>query len=192
MTKTKKVFTTGQVAEICKVAPQTVTKWFDAGKLRGYRIPGSRDRRIQLDELVKFMKQHNIPTDTLDSGKLKVLIVDSNADYAKQLADVVSSNSKYNAFLADNSFEAGLLVQKNLPDVIIINMESPKIDSKAICNTLRMNNEFQSGKLIAIAPNLSDSEVEAVINMGFDDCVTNPSDLKEIIGTIEQMSALVC
>ena len=40
----KKVFTTGQVAKICKVAPRTVSKWFDSGRLRGYRIPGSQDR----------------------------------------------------------------------------------------------------------------------------------------------------
>ena len=38
----KKVFTTGQVAKICKVAPRTVSKWFDSGRLRGYRIPGAR------------------------------------------------------------------------------------------------------------------------------------------------------
>ena len=42
----KKVFTTGQVAKICQVAPRTVSKWFDSGRLKGYRIPGSQDRRI--------------------------------------------------------------------------------------------------------------------------------------------------
>ena len=44
-----KVFTTGQVAKICKVAPRTVSKWFDSGRLKGYRIPGSQDRRIPRD-----------------------------------------------------------------------------------------------------------------------------------------------
>jgi excisionase family DNA binding protein len=47
----KKVFTTGQVAKICKVAPRTVSKWFDSGRLRGYRIPGSQDRRIPREQL---------------------------------------------------------------------------------------------------------------------------------------------
>ena len=37
-----KVFTTGQVAKICKVAPRTVSKWFDSGRLKGYRIPDHR------------------------------------------------------------------------------------------------------------------------------------------------------
>ena len=56
----KKVFTTGQVAKICKVAPRTVSKWFDSGRLRGYRIPGSQDRRIPREHLIKFLKEHGI------------------------------------------------------------------------------------------------------------------------------------
>ena len=53
----KKVFTTGQVAKICKVAPRTVSKWFDSGRLRGYRIPGSQDRRIPREHLLRFLKE---------------------------------------------------------------------------------------------------------------------------------------
>ena len=53
-----KVFTTGQVAKICKVAPRTVSKWFDSGRLKGYRIPGSQDRRIPREYLIKFLKEH--------------------------------------------------------------------------------------------------------------------------------------
>lgn len=48
-------FTTGQAARILGVAPRSVTKWFDAGELKGYRIPGSEDRRIPCKNLVKFM-----------------------------------------------------------------------------------------------------------------------------------------
>ena len=62
MPKYKDVLTTGQVSRICNVAPRTVCKWFDSGQLRGYRIPGSRDRRIPLAELIRFMKAHNMPT----------------------------------------------------------------------------------------------------------------------------------
>lgn len=62
------VFTTGEVAKICSVAPRTVSKWFDSGKLKGYKIPGSRDRRITKTALVSFMKSHNVPTDALIGG----------------------------------------------------------------------------------------------------------------------------
>src|SRR5947209_14833978 len=53
-----KVFTTGQVAKICKVAPRTVSKWFDSGQLKGYRIPGSRDRRIPREDLIRFLEEN--------------------------------------------------------------------------------------------------------------------------------------
>src|SRR5271156_4652321 len=71
-----KVFTTGQVAKICKVAPRTVSKWFDSGRLRGYRIPGSQDRRIPREYLIKFLKEHGMPLGDLeDEAMAKVLVV---------------------------------------------------------------------------------------------------------------------
>ena len=63
----KKVFTTGQVAKICKVAPRTVSKWFDSGRLRGYRIPGSQDRRIPREHLLRFLKEHDMPLGDLEA-----------------------------------------------------------------------------------------------------------------------------
>lgn len=57
----RKVYTTGDVAEICQVSPRTVSSWFDKGLIEGYRIPGSRDRRIPHDSLIKFMTDHKIP-----------------------------------------------------------------------------------------------------------------------------------
>jgi excisionase family DNA binding protein len=61
MAKGRNVLTTGEVAKICNVAARTVTKWFDNKLLNGYRIPGSRDRRIPVPELVHFMKKYKIP-----------------------------------------------------------------------------------------------------------------------------------
>lgn len=59
--KTKNILTTGEVAKICRVSSKTVQKWVDSGLLTGYRLPGGRDRRILLNELVRFMKENNMP-----------------------------------------------------------------------------------------------------------------------------------
>ena len=69
MAKGRNVLTTGEVATICNVASRTVGKWFDAKLLKGYRIPGSRDRRIPIPELVRFMKKYEIPGHEQLSGK---------------------------------------------------------------------------------------------------------------------------
>jgi len=76
----KTIFTTGQVAKICKVAPRTVSKWFDSGRLRGYRIPGSQDRRIPREHLIRFLKEHGMPLGELEDEAVgKILIVGAEA-----------------------------------------------------------------------------------------------------------------
>ena len=85
MARQRDILTTGEVAKICNVAPRTVSKWFDAGQLRGYRIPGSKDRRIPLHALIRFMKAHNIPMDGLQSGKTRILIVDDESEIVEVL-----------------------------------------------------------------------------------------------------------
>jgi len=57
----KDALTTGEVARICNVAARTVSKWIDAGRLEGYRIPGSRDRRVHVRALEAFVAAHGIP-----------------------------------------------------------------------------------------------------------------------------------
>ena len=47
----KTVFTTGEAAKICKVSQQTIIRCFDNGQLKGFRVPGSRFRRIPREML---------------------------------------------------------------------------------------------------------------------------------------------
>src|SRR2546425_10064409 len=82
----KTVFTTGEAAEICKVSQQTILRCFDSGKLKGFRVPGSRFRRIPREELLRFIRDHNIPVDSLETGKLKILLVDDD----QEIVDLIS------------------------------------------------------------------------------------------------------
>ena len=91
----KDVLTTGEVAKICSVASRTVSKWFDSGQLKGYRIPGSKDRRIPVSSLTKFMKNHGIPMDGLMSGATRVLIVDDEEEVVQTLQSILVEQTNY-------------------------------------------------------------------------------------------------
>lgn len=56
----KQVFTTGEIARICTVAPRTVSTWVDSGRLKGYRLPGSLDRRVPRSDLIAFLKDYGM------------------------------------------------------------------------------------------------------------------------------------
>src|SRR5205085_5724336 len=105
----KKVFTTGQVAKICKVAPRTVSKWFDSGRLRGYRIPGSQDRRIPREHLIKFLKEHGMPLGELEEeGWHKILIIGAEKLFIDRIREMLPEDENFKYELANSGFEAGI------------------------------------------------------------------------------------
>src|ERR1700710_2983501 len=111
--KLKDVLTTGEVAKICNVAPRTVSKWFDTGALTGYRIPGSKDRRIPLTQLIKFMKHHGMPLNGLMTGATRVMIVDDEADIVEVLEKILEDEAKYEVEVAKSGFMAGIMAEKS-------------------------------------------------------------------------------
>ena len=54
-----------QAARLCKVAPRTVSKWFDSGRLKGFRLPGTQKRRIPMQDLLDFLDTHKMEKPTL-------------------------------------------------------------------------------------------------------------------------------
>ncbi|MCS5632703.1 MAG: response regulator [Pirellulaceae bacterium] len=150
-----KVFTTGQVAKICKVAPRTVSKWFDSGRLQGYRIPGSQDRRIPRDSLIKFLKEHGMPLGDLeDEAMAKVLIVAQDQVLIENLKRELPTERSFKVAVAASGFEAGIQAESFHPDCIIVDFSIGKVESLQICQNLRRNPEFAETILIALLPDV--------------------------------------
>jgi excisionase family DNA binding protein len=190
MAKGRNVLTTGDVAKICNVAPRTVSKWFDSGQLRGYRIPGSKDRRIPINELIRFMKANNMPTDILPVGKIRVLVVDGENGSESPLAETLTVRG-YETQSVSNGFDAGAAAQKFAPHVILINLLARDIDAHVICKSIRTSEEYGTIKIIALANHLSPQEAAALMQKGFDGYVSDPTDTTEIIKRIEEATAII-
>jgi excisionase family DNA binding protein len=189
MARLKEILTTGQVAEICKVAPRTVTKWFDSGRLKGYKIPGSRDRRIPLSELLKFMREYGIPADHLDLCKNRAIVITGDGDAID--AFVQKLKGLYEIRAVRNGFDAGLLIPQFLPNIVFISLLSPSIDASEICRNIRNNPELAEIQVMAIAGSFSQSEEYALAQKGFDACVAVQGDVSEINQSLERMRAAV-
>ena len=191
MAKGKNVLTTGEVAKICNVAPRTVSKWFDNGQLKGYRIPGSKDRRIPVSELVRFMKVHDMPTTALPVGKLRVLVVDSNKEAASTLADGLETRGDYEVRTVASNFQTGAVVQKFAPHVLVINLLADGIDAAGICDNIRADDDLQTIKIIALADHLGRTESAALQRNGFDACISDWADVTDVIRKIEETTAII-
>ena len=191
MAKGKNVLTTGDVAKICHVAPRTVSKWFDNGQLRGYRIPGSKDRRIPVNELIRFMKTHNMPTSELAVGRIRVLLADSNIKAATELADSLRSKAEYDVQIVRSNFETGSAIHKFTPHVLLINLMAEGIDAAAVCRGIRENEDLRTIKIIALVSRLNDSESKALLQKGYDGYVSYTAEPIEVIKRIEEAIAIL-
>jgi excisionase family DNA binding protein len=191
MPKQKDILTTGDVAKICNVAPRTVSKWFDSGQLRGYRIPGSKDRRIPLNALIRFMKAHGIPLDGLQSGKTRVLIVDGESEIVDVLQKVLSEQANYEVHTAHSGFSAGIECEKLRPHVMLVDMHLHDIKGEDVQKLIRSNNDLQMTKIIAMSGKLTDGQAQHLLQNGFDGYLKKPFHVRQVIEAIEDAVAIV-
>jgi len=190
-TKIKDVLTTGEVAKICNVAPRTVSKWFDSGALHGYRIPGSKDRRIPLNQLIRFMKHHGMPLNGLMTGCTRVLIVDDEQDIVEVLEKILEDEAKYEVEVARSGFAAGLTAEKFRPHVILMDMHLSDIDGRAVAKQVKGNPDLQLTKVIAMSGKMAEEEVKALPSTEFDGFLRKPFHVRQVIEIIEDAMAVV-
>jgi excisionase family DNA binding protein len=184
---TKRVYTTGEVAQLCNVSQQTVIRCFDSGKLKGFRVPGSKFRRIPHDALVEFMRDNSIPLDNLQTGKRRVLVVDDDEAIVEMLVELLERDGRFEVRVARGGYEAGLVTQEFQPDVIVLDYKLPDINGNDVCRTLRNNPNFSDMKIIIISGVADPDEIEGLRQAGADDFLKKPFQIDELIARILQL-----
>lgn len=187
----KDVLTTGQVAKICNVAPRTVSKWFDSGQLKGYRIPGSKDRRIPLEQLIRFMKAHGMPLNGLDAGTTRVLLVDSREEIRDVIATELNKEDRFDVQLAECGFDAGIIAEQFRPHIIYFDLMLEDINVSKVCGIIRLNPELQGTRIVAITSALTEAEGNALLQQGFDSYLCRPFDLNDIKENISETLSII-
>lgn len=183
----KEVLTTGEVAKICNVAPRTVSKWFDSGALKGYRIPGSRDRRIPATELTKFMRAHGIPIEGMNSGRTRVLIVDGEKDIVGTLDRILTEQTSYEVRTAVTAFQAGMECEKFKPHVVLMDIHLSDADAKAFVDNVRRSEHLQFTKIVAMSGKLTDGQAQSLRIQGYDHFLKKPFQVRQVVESIEEV-----
>lgn len=187
----KDVLTTGEVAKICNVAPRTVSKWFDSGQLKGYRIPGSKDRRIPVAQLVRFMKEHGIPFDGVTGGKTRVLIVDGEPGVADTLETVLKQQTNYEVRTAGTTFAAGMECERFKPHVMVMDAHLGDADARAVAKMVRQDDDLQLTRIIIMSGKLTDAQLQGLRTSGFDGALKKPFQVRQVVEAIELAVAVV-
>ncbi len=185
----KAIFSTGEVAEICKVSQQTVIRCFDSGRLKGFRVPGSRFRRIPREALIEFMKENNIPLDQLEMGKRRVLVVDDDPAIVEMLVELLERDGRFEVQTATTGFDAGLRTKEFQPDVIVLDYMLPDINGSGVIRSVRSDPSVKDVKIIIVSGVVNREDVEALLKCGADDFMQKPFSIEQLVRKITE---LVC
>ncbi len=187
----KDVLTTGEVAKICNVAPRTVSKWFDNGQLGGYRIPGSKDRRIPVSELYRFMKAHGIPMEGISYAETRVLIIDSQPEIVDALERALSGSTDYEVRSATSAFQAGLECERFRPLVVLMDIHIADTEGQSLAKMIRESEHMQMARVIAMSGKLTDGQAQSLRSVGYDAFLKKPFAVRDAVKAIEDVTSLV-
>ncbi len=183
----KAVYTTGEAADVCNLSQQTIIRCFDSGQLEGFRVPGSKFRRIPRNSLVKFMEDNSIPMDNLGSDKIRVLVVDDDPNILELFGDALAMDSRFEVATASTGYDAGVQTHQFRPDIVVIDYNLPDVNGNIVCKTIRDDPELTHIKIIIISGGVNAADVDRLLEAGADEFIKKPFNIESLMERITKL-----
>lgn len=184
----KRVFTTGEAAELCGLSQQTIIRSFDNGRLGGFKVPGSKFRRIPREELIRFMKDNGIPVSILGE-KYRVLIVDDDPAHLALVEHALAADGRFDYRSVSNGYDAGLETERFRPDVILLDFMLPDIDGSVVCRRIREREEYRRTQVIFVSGVSDEAQMAAIKKAGAEDFIRKPIIGAELVSRLAAIIA---
>jgi len=184
----KKFYTTGDIAEVFGVSRIAAYKWVKKGKIEAFRIPGGR-YKIEKKALLEFAKKSGLKPDVLEKEEWhKVLIVDDEELITQSIKDFLES--RYPTFyinIASDGFEAGRLITKIVPDIIILDLFLPGVNGFQLCRKIKSDENTKHIKIIAITGYPTEENIKKIKEYGADAVLGKPFEMGELEKNIKKL-----
>jgi excisionase family DNA binding protein len=173
----KSIYTTHEVSRLLHVNPRSVINWIEQSLLPSYRTPGGH-RRIRRDDLLAFLRKHQIPTpESLVEGKFNVLIVDDEQEIVDLMKTFLLRQGGYDVATASDGISALLQVGRAKPDLLILDIMIPGVDGIEVCRRIKNDS---NNRTIIIAVSGSAEHENAILRAGADAFMVKPLDLERL------------
>ncbi len=131
-----------------------------------------------------------MPPDTKDMKKIKVLIVDDSALVRQMLKEIFESDESFEVSgTAFDPYHAVSLITKELPDVITLDIEMPKMDGLTFLGKLMKQHPIPVVIISSLTRQGSETAIRA-LEYGAVDIITKPKHLTRSF--FEEYKLLIC
>lgn len=177
----KTVFSTGEAAQICSVSQQTIIRCFDSGRLQGFRVPGSKFRRIPREELVRFMRANGIPLGAIEGTVRRVLCIVEEPSPITIVADAVADRNRLDLRTATNAYDAGALTVEFRPHLILLDDGMEQVPLAMLCERIARLDSPEKPRVVCVGRIGTGDERDERTRAGADGVIALPMPDKELI-----------
>lgn len=182
-TERRAVYTTGQVAALCRVTKRTVIKWIESGRLPGFRLPGSTHRRVAAAALAAFLKAHRLPV--ADAIRRRILVVDDDPDFVELLVDALSD--RYDVQAARSALDGAARLPVFGPDLVLLDVRLPDVSGLEVCRHFQPWKRSHEGRIVLMSAYGRELDPGEVRRSGADGFLAKPVRLADLRKRIETL-----
>lgn len=180
-----------EAAALLLVSPVTVRQWAQKGLLASVSTAGGH-RRFLLDDIRRFAAEHGIHLEddlAAASDALRILIVEDDPVFAAYLREIIST-ARPTAQIerAGDGFDAGQLTEKLRPQLVVLDINMPRMNGIELCRRLRANGATQRARLVVLSSALTADNAAAAQAAGADAWLEKGASRSEILKALQLMS----
>lgn len=180
----KEVLTTFEAAKMLNLSPYTIRLWIIKGLLKGHKTAGGH-RRINKSDLIRFLKQNNMPLPSFEKKKNLKFLVGSDNNY--EFTRLKKLKDSFNLTTAKNPLDMGIKIEKIKPHIILLDFDSKAFSSKDLAASISQNCEIAEAVLIGFAKKVTAKVVSEAQKEGYYDVLLKPlseEELKKVLSKI--------
>ena len=116
--------------------------------------------------------------------KVRVLVVDDNEANLELFLDFLAAGG-YESLHATNGRDAIDMVNKEQPDIVLLDIQLPGMDGLTVARTLKKNEMTKHVKIIALTAYVMQMDREIFMDKAFDGYIAKPVSFKEFLKALK-------
>ncbi len=118
---------------------------------------------------------------------MKVLIVDDEPNILLSL-DFLMRKEGYEVFVARDGAEAIKLIDKQLPNIVVLDIMMPEVDGYEVCRYIKENTATSESKVIFLSAKSKEEDIKKGYDAGADLYLTKPFSTRTLVKQVKKFA----
>jgi DNA-binding response OmpR family regulator len=116
----------------------------------------------------------------------KILVVDDDPYILMSLEFLMKKNG-FEVMVARNGTEALDIVEKQVPDIVLLDIMMPDVDGYAICKHIKSSKKLKEAKVVFMSAKSKETDIRKGYDLGASLYVTKPFSTRQLLKQVQEL-----